>query len=153
MKEKSGKGYVAHVFSISAQYGNVDTENLIHIGNDGTIKNIKKLTWSVSEAVPEWGYIPPSEEALGEFYDGLIGKNSASIEEVDLKTGATNTTVTLVDSIKEALAAVNALNENDVSATVDNTPKTVGIAVLVLSAVAVAAYIAVPKIMRRRKNG
>jgi hypothetical protein len=108
-KDNGGKGYVAYVSSISSHYGTVDTENLIHIGNDGTVKNIKKLTWEVSPANPDHGYNPPSEEKLGEFYDGLVGKNSVSIEEVDLKTGATNTTTVLVSTIKEALGAVNTL--------------------------------------------
>ena len=112
-KDNSGKGYIAYVASISEYYGTVDTENIIHIGNDGKIKNIKKLVWAVSEAKPEWGYNPPSEEKLGEFYDGLNGKDSASLEEVDLQTGATNTTTVLVDSIKEALSAASELIKKD----------------------------------------
>ena len=108
-KDNGGKGYVAYVSSISSHYGTVDTENLIYIGNDGAIKAIKKMTWAVSDAVPEWGYNPPSEEELGEFYNGLVGKNAASIDEVDLKTGATNTTTVLVETVKEALSAVTAL--------------------------------------------
>ena len=72
-------------------------------------ESIKKITWAVSDAVPEWGYNPPSEEKLGEFYSGLVGKNSSTIDDVDLKTGATNTTTTLVTTIKEALGAVSAL--------------------------------------------
>ena len=108
-KENSGLGYVVYTVSISEQYGTVDTENLIYIGNDGAVRNIKKLTWSVSDAVPEWGYNPPTEEKMTEFYEGLVGKNSANIGEVDLKTGATNTTTKLVSSIAEALAAVDKL--------------------------------------------
>ena len=105
-KENSGKGYVAYVFSVSEYYGTVDTENLIHIGNDGTVKNIKKLTWEVSPENPEYGYNPPSKEKLNEFYAGLNGKDSSTIGEVDIHTGATNTTTTLVASITEALKIV-----------------------------------------------
>ena len=113
MKEKSGKGYVAYVFSISSYYGTVDTENLIHIDSDGKIVNVKKLVWSVSAANPEAGYNPPSEEKLAEFYNGLCGKDSESIGEVDIHTGATNTTTTLVSSITEALKIVDDLIKND----------------------------------------
>ena len=112
-KDNGGKGYIAYVSSISANYGTVDTENLIHIGVDGKIKGIKKITWSVSDAAPNWGYNPPSDERLSELYASLNGKNSATIGEVDLKTGATNTTTVLVDTVKEALAAVEELIKAD----------------------------------------
>ncbi len=112
-KENGGKGYVVYTVSISANYGTVDTENLIHIGNDGAIRNIKKLTWAVSDAVPEWGYNPPSEDRMTELYGELVGKSSETIGGVDLKTGATNTTTTLVTSMTEALAAVDVLIRND----------------------------------------
>ena len=112
-KEKSGKGYVAYVVSISSYYGSVETENIIHIGNDGKIKSIKKITWSVSAANPDSGYNPPSDEALDEFYKELDGKNSETISDVDLKTGATNTTKTLVASITEALTIVGDLIRED----------------------------------------
>ena len=59
-KENSGRGYVVYTVSVSANYGTVDTENLIHIENNGKIKNITKLTWSVSPAAPDWGYNPPT---------------------------------------------------------------------------------------------
>ena len=104
-----GQGYVVYLVSISANYGTVDTENLVHIGKDGTIKAVKKLTWSVSAPAPDWGYNPPSDEDMDDFYNGLVGKDSDTIGGVDLSTGATNTTTTLVNSITEALAVVEAL--------------------------------------------
>ena len=118
-KENSGLGYVAYVFTVSSHYGTVDTENLVYIGNNGAIKSIKKLTWAVSEAAPDGGYNPPGDEKLAEFYEGLNGKNSTTIEEVDLKTGATNTTTSLVESIKEALKVVTELVKKDMPTSED----------------------------------
>ncbi len=112
-KVSGNKGYVAYTVSISENYGTVDTENLIFIGNNGAIKNIKKLTWSVSPAAPDWGYNPPSDEKVDELYSSLVGKDSDSIGDVELKTGATNTTTTLVNSITEALNAANELIKQD----------------------------------------
>ena len=103
----NGEGYIAYVVSISERYGTVDTETLIYIGNNGEIKSVKKLTWSVSEANPDWGYNPPSEDRLAELYNAFVGKNSGTIGEVDLATGATNTTTILANTIIEALAAVD----------------------------------------------
>ena len=118
-----GKGYAVYVATISAHYGTVDTENIVHIGTDGTIKSIKKLTWSVSDAAPDLGYDPPSDEKLTEFYNGLIGKNSSNIGDVDLATGATNTTTTLVNTVTEALNVVDEIIKNDLPRSEDEIEK------------------------------
>ena len=107
------KGYVAYVYSINERYGVVDTENLVHIGTDGAIKNIMKLTWSVSDAVPEYGYNPPNADRLDQLYNDLAGKNTNNIGDVDLVTGATNTTTTLVNTLNEALKVVGELLKKD----------------------------------------
>jgi len=106
------KGYVAYVYSINERYGVVDTENLVHIGTDGAIKNIMKLTWSVSDPMPEYGYNPPSADRLDQLYNDFTGKNTDNIGDVDLVTGATNTTTVLKNSLVEALKKVNYYIEN-----------------------------------------
>lgn len=122
----SGYGYIAYVSSISSKYGSVDTENIIYIGSDGSVKGIKKLTWSISDAVPEWGYNPPNDERVNELYEELNGKNSSSIGDVDLTTGATNTTTVLVNSIKEALKAAEALIKKEMTLTDDEVKALAG---------------------------
>lgn len=112
-KENNGGGYVAYVGTISSYYNIIDTENLIHIDSDGKIKNVKKLTWIVSEGKPEANYYPPSEEKLAQFYNGLVGKDSETIGGVDLSTGATNTTSVLVKTITDALTEVDRLIKAD----------------------------------------
>ena len=107
------KGYVAYVYSINERYGVVDTENLVHIGKDNTIKNIIKLTWSVSDPAPEYGYNPPSADRLDQLYNDLAGKNTNNIGDVDLVTGATNTTTTLVNTLNEALKVVGEILKKD----------------------------------------
>ncbi len=107
------KGYIVYTYTINERYGNIDTENLVYIGTNGAIKNIKKLTWSVSEAAPDWGYIPPTDEEMNQFYEGLNGKDKNTIGDVELSTGATNTTTVLVDTLKEALDVVGEIIKND----------------------------------------
>ena len=106
------KGYVAYVYSINERYGVVDTENLVHIGTDGAIKNVMKLTWSVSDPAPEYNYNPPSADRLDQLYNDFAGKNTDNIGDVDLVTGATNTTTVLKNSLVEALEKVNDYIEN-----------------------------------------
>ena len=112
-RDKTGDNYAVYAVVVSSYYGTVETETLIHIDRNGVIKGIEKLTWSVSEAKPEWGYNPPTEEALDAFYAGLVGKDSESIGDVDLQTGATNTTTNLVISIAEGIELVKALSLNN----------------------------------------
>lgn len=110
-KENGGRGYVAYVLVISENYGTVESEALIYIGNDAKIKDINKLTWKTSDAI--YGYVPPSAEEVDEFYSRLPGNNNTSIDGVELVTNATNTSTNVVSSMKEALAAVEALIRKD----------------------------------------
>lgn len=103
-KENSGLGYVAYVLVISESYGTVESEALIHIGANGKIKNLNKLTWKTSDAI--YGYVPPAEDAVNEFYGRLPGNSASSIESVELVSNATNTSTNVVKSFKEALDAV-----------------------------------------------
>ena len=144
------EGYIVYAVVISKNYGTVETETLIHVGRDGKIKGIDKLTWKTSDAI--YGYVPPTEEVVNAFYDKLIGKNAAAIsafEGADLVSNATNTSTNLKTAIVEGLEAVE-----EIRASVPNyTARIVGIVILVLAALGVAAYKFVPIIIKRRKNG
>ncbi len=111
-KDKSGKNYAVYTVVIS-QYGTPETETLVHITNTGVIKKAEKLTWKVSDAVPEWGYNPPSEERVDELFGDLTAKTADTIGGVDVATGATNTATNLVTAMKEAIAKVTELAKND----------------------------------------
>ena len=106
-KENSGKGYVAYVLVISSYYGTVESEALIHIGNNGKISAVNKLVWKTSEA--GWGYTPPSPDAVDEFYGRLNKQSSSTIDSVELVTNATNTSTGVRNSFKEALTVVDGL--------------------------------------------
>ena len=108
--DQNGNGYIAHVLVMSTNYvGVVESEALVHIGEDGKIINIKKLAFKTSDAI--YGYVPPTEDAINAFYDRLPGNGMGSIDGVDLVTNATNTSGNVIASIKEALGAVNSLND------------------------------------------
>ena len=103
-EENSGKGYVAHVLVMSENYADtVESEALIHIGNDGKIKGINRLVWKTSDA--GFGYTPPSLDAVDAFYDRLYGTGASTVGGVELVTNATNTSTNVVTSFKEALDA------------------------------------------------
>ena len=134
-KDENGKGYVAYIVVMSTHYeGQVETETLVYVGNDLQIKGIKRLQWNVSEAAPDLGYNPPSEEALVEFYNGLIGKDNETLGSVNLSTGATNTTTALVNSIIEAITKIDDLTTNSAEK-VDYTARIVGIVILALAVI------------------
>ncbi len=157
--------YIAYLVVINERYNRVETETMIYIGDDGELKNIKKLTWKTSDA--GWGYEPPEESLVEAFYASLVGKNLAELEAlVDLAdlgegehggllvTGATTTSKALLVSVIEAFESASAINL-EIPEKVNNIPKIVGITAISLIVLAIAAYIAVPKIIskRRRKNG
>ena len=138
-KDKNRNGYFAYVVVISSQYGTVESEALIHIGNDGKIKAINKLTWKTSDAI--YGYVPPSAEEVDAFYLRLNGVNSSSIDGVELVSNATNTSTNVVNSFKEALAAVDTLEVN-------YAPRIIGIIAL---AVVLIGAVALVVIFRKRR--
>ena len=110
-KAGAGKGYIAYTVVISANYGTVETETLIHISATGKIESVKKMIWKTSDAM--YGYVPPTEDVVDAFYDRLPGNGSATIGEVDLVTNATSTSTNLMNAIKEALGATDAIIAND----------------------------------------
>ena len=110
-KAGAGKGYIAYAVVISANYGTVETETLIHISATGKIEGVKKMVWKTSDAM--YGYVPPTEEVVDAFYASLAGNGSATIGDVDLVTNATNTSTNLMNAIKEALTATDAIIAKD----------------------------------------
>ena len=141
-KDKNGNGFIAYVVVISENYGTVESESLIHIGNDGKIKGIKKITFKTSDAI--YGYVPPTSEAIDAFYARLVGKSTVTIDGVELVSNATNTSTNAVNAIKEALAIVDEiLPEN-------NIPRIIGIAALVA---AIISFVTVAVIIRKKRGG
>ena len=148
-KDNGGKGYVAYAVVISPNYGTVETETLIHVDNAGKIVNVKKLVWKTSDAI--YGYVPPTEEAVNEFYGKLTNKSSQSIGDVELVTNATNTATRLLESISEALAVVDTLIANNTEVAENYTARIVGIVILSLGIVCPIALTVYKSIRRRRK--
>ena len=125
-REKSGNGYVAYLVVMSPNYeGVVETETLVHVGNNGKISNIKKLTWKTSDAI--YGYEPPSNDVVDPFYESLKGKNITELEELKLLddgnkdtphggllvTNASQTTGRLLGSLIEAIDDIEELIKKD----------------------------------------
>ncbi|MBQ8303265.1 MAG: FMN-binding protein [Clostridia bacterium] len=118
-KENGGNGYVAYILVMS-RYGTPETETLIHVGKDGKIAGINKLTWKTSD--PMYGYVPPTDEVVDPFYDRLIGFDAQGLkdlltkvenEEDILVTNATNTSTALVNSLIEALEAIDGIRASE----------------------------------------
>lgn len=124
-KDKNGKGYVAYVVVISPNYGTVETETLIHVGTDRKIAAVNKLVWKTSDAM--YGYVPPTEDTVNEFYAKFVGKDLASFkdafikendtDEVEHVTNATSTSGRHVNAMLEGLNAVDTLIKKDMPRT------------------------------------
>ncbi len=147
-RDKNGNGYVAYVVVISENYGTVESEALIHIGTDGKIKALDKMTWKTSDAI--YGYVPPSAEAVDAFYASLVGNTAQTIDGVDLVTNATNTSTNVVASFKEALSAVDELIPQYKEVSI--VPRVIGIVALVALIAALAALVIFTKKMRGGRN-
>ena len=141
------EGYAVYVAVISEHYGTVETETILHVNRKGVIENVNKMVWSVSPAKPEYGYNPPDEAEVKALYDSLVGKSSATVEDVDVKTGATNTATNLVKSVTEALTLTDEIIETEKSP----LPRILGIVILSLALLGFIAYLIVPKFIKRRK--
>ena len=113
-KEADKKSYVAYCYSIS-QYGTPEFEFLVLVGEDGKIAAVKTILWKVSDAKPEWGYNPPSEDEVATFFESFVGKNDSSVSDVDIETGATNTAGNVRDAVIEALGLFKPEIPRDVS--------------------------------------
>ena len=147
-RDKNGEGFVAYVVVISSYYGTTESEALIHIGTNGKILGINKMTWKTSEA--GWGYVPPTTEEVDAFYGRLVGQDSATIGKVALVTNATNTSTGVQKSVTEALKTVDGLIPLYKEA--NTFARVVGIALTVLGVGALAAMVVITKKMRGGKN-
>ena len=120
-KDKGGKGYVAYVVVISANYGTVETETLVHIGADGKIAGVDKLVWKTSDAI--YGYVPPTQEAVDAFYATFAGKTLTQFKDAYVKAGegdqvehitnATNTTGNLITAMLEGFEEIDGMIKRD----------------------------------------
>ena len=155
----STNSYIAYLVVYNDRYGRVETETMIYIDEDGSLKEINKLTWKTSDA--GWGYEPPTEDAVVPFYASLIGKNLSDLEALlsletndgQLVTNATTTSKGLVKALVEAVKAADSIKLESECAPEDNIPKAVGIALVCVIVVLLAVAVIVPKVIRRRKNG
>ena len=106
-KDENGGGYLAYLVVMS-QYGTIETETIVYVSADLRIAAIDKVLWSPSDAMPDYGFYPPSEEVVDAFYDRLIGAGTYELHynflvgDAELATGATSTSKNLVESIYEA---------------------------------------------------
>ena len=142
--ENGKASYIVYAFSIS-QYGTPEFEFLIHVGEDGKIIAVKKILWKVSDAKPEWGYNPPSDEEVDAFFASLVGKNANTISSVEISTGATNTAGKVRDAALEAIDISDAASDG-------YAPRIVGICILALGTIVSAAAIVISKKRRTVKK-
>jgi len=125
----AGDELAVYTVVISKNYGTVETETLVHIGSDGAIKAIKRMTWKTSD--PIYGYVPPTEEQVKAFYDRLIGAKASTLEGIEAATNATNTS----NNLKAALAEAMELSEDLIEEKPDYLPRIIGIVIISLAAV------------------
>ena len=138
-KDKNGNGYIAYLVVLSPEYGTVESEAIVHIGNNGKIVGTKKIIWKTSDAI--YGYVPPTQEEADAFYERFSGVSSSTVDGVEVVTNATNTSGRLIEAVKEALTSVDALEKT-------YAPRIIGIIVL---AVALVGAVAVFVIFRKRR--
>ena len=141
--EQGESSYIVYSLNYS-RYGTPEFEFLTLVGEDGSIKAVKKILWKVSDAKPEWGYNPPSNEVVDSFFGSFVGKNSSTISSVEVETGATNTASGVRDAALEAL-------EVEFDRGSGNVPRIVGIVILSSAAVFTAAMIVLYKKRRALK--
>lgn len=96
-KEKSGKGYVAYVWT-PGEYVPVANEALVHINLDGDIVAVNHISWIVGHGVPSDG-----------FAESFVGKDNWTVGDVELISGATGTSSDLRAAIADAVFAVTKL--------------------------------------------
>lgn len=113
-RENSGKGYVVYAHTYAYYGGTLETENLVHVDNSGKIIKVEDLLWKVSDH-PD--YTPPAQSAVDEFYSRFNDKTVDNIGEVELVSGATNTSTNVRNAMTEVLSVVNELLKTDVTET------------------------------------
>ena len=139
-QEPGKKSYVAYAFAIS-QYGTPEFEFLVYVDENGIVKNVNKILWKVSDAKPEWGYNPPSEEAVDAFFQSFVGKDANEIKSVDVATGVTNTSNKVKNAAYESLKI-------DIDAKQNYAARIVGISILFI---AIATTVTLVIINKKRR--
>jgi Na+-translocating ferredoxin:NAD+ oxidoreductase RnfG subunit len=152
-RDKNDNGYVAYLVTIKEYDGSVNTETLIHVGNNGKIVAVEKLTWKTSPHIEsDYGsYTPPTPEQVDALYAQLTGRSSTTIDAVELITGSTQNSSALTGSIKEALLAIDELIVKYTEP--DYTARIIGISILAAALVVSVAAAIVIKKKRGGKNG
>ena len=135
--ERGESSYIVYSLNYS-RYGTPEFEFLTLVGENGDIKGVKKILWKVSDAKPEWGYNPPSDAAVDAFFGSLVGKDSSTVETVDVQTGATNTATGVRDAALEALGVTFDRGEG-------YAPRIIGIVIIALAIVIPCAFVIVEK--------
>lgn len=82
----------------STQYVAKETEAIIYIDSDGQITGINLIGWTVGHGV----------NYTQDYLNGFVGKDSTTIDGIDLVAEATGTSEHLRDAAKDAIAAVSA---------------------------------------------
>ena len=141
-KERGKDAFVAYAFTYS-QYGHPEFEFIIKVDESRKVTAINKIVWKVSDPKPEWGYVPPSEEAVDAFFESFVGKDASTVSSVEIATGATNTAGRVREAALEAI-------EITVTEKRGPAPRIIGIVALVLAA---GAFVGYERIKRRRTSG
>lgn len=136
MFEISGaRGYVFYTATVNEyveHYTHYDTEAFIYADVNGKIRNVLIKTWSVGHGV----------EITEDFINELNGKNSDTLEEVELIADATRTSNGLVMAAADALELIpEPVNYS-----------LIAIIVIAVAAVAAAAALVYFKVIVRRKK-
>ena len=97
----SDGSFMAYIVT-STQYVPVETEAMVHIGSDGSVLAVKKLSWVVGHG-PESTPPAPDENEVNGLFGSFVGKDSAGIDGIDVVNGATGTSTHLRDAIKDAV--------------------------------------------------
>ena len=119
-------GYVVYLIT-STKYVAVETESLVYVNARREVAAVDLITWTVGHGVEP-----------GDFATSLVGKNAATIEDVELVTGATVTAQNLRDAVAAALDIVP----------VNYAPTIIG---AVVAALALGAAVAMVIIFKKRR--
>jgi plastocyanin len=142
LRETSGKGQVIYTHTYAQHGGGLETETLIAVNDEGVITGIKKLSWVVGHNLAYGPPPPPSEEAVDAFFNRFVGKSLADIEEVELVTDATGTSMNVRVALTEALTLISAEEDGSLALRI------VGALALVLM---IGAFVTALIISRKRR--
>lgn len=138
-KETSGNGYALHI-ATRTEWRPLETDGVVTVNSSGEITGVRMVEWIVGYDKEKLDKAPICEDY---FINSIIGKTKDDFVLVDLVTHATNTSNNFLDPLGEALEILYPVRVYSIIGII-------GVAVIVL---AISACIAVPKIIKRRKNG